>query len=83
MSLALEAACYGPDQWEGLAHLSRLQLKENLNTEALENALRAWAAAPDANGLLQLIVDCEMDIEKRKFLGDDAERPVLAPCAPI
>jgi hypothetical protein len=68
MSLALEAACYGPDQWEGLAHLSRLQLDENLSTQALENALCAWAAAPDANGLLQLIGDCETNTEERKFL---------------
>jgi Glycosyl transferase family 2 len=67
MSLALEAACYGPDQWEGLAHLSRLQLDEYLHKEALENALRAWAAAPDANGLMQLIADCEADSEERKF----------------
>jgi hypothetical protein len=68
LDLAIAAVDADPHQWEGLAHLSRLQLDTNRNIEAFDTALRAWTVAPDAIGLRQLIADCESTIELRKFL---------------
>jgi hypothetical protein len=62
--LAIAAVDADPRQWEGLAHLSRLQLDTNRTIEAFDTALRAWTVAPDARGLRELIADCE----QRKFL---------------
>jgi len=68
LDLAIAAVDADPNQWEGLAHLSRLQLDTNRSIEAFDTALRAWTVAPDAAGLRELIADCESTIEQRKFL---------------
>ena len=67
LDLAIAAVDADPHQWEGLAHLSRLQLDTN-RSEAFDLALRAWTLAPDAAGLRQLIIDCDMTIEQREFI---------------
>jgi hypothetical protein len=67
LNLAISAVDADPSQWEGLAHLSRLQLDTNRSIEAHSMALRAWAVEPHAKGLRELIADCESDIE-RAFL---------------
>lgn|GEM_PF-1902056 len=63
LDLAIAAVDADPHQWEGLAHLSRLQLDTNRSIEAFDTALRAWAVEPDAGGLRELIADCEPSIE--------------------
>lgn len=63
VDLALSAIDADPNNWEALAHLARLQLDTNRSTEALATARQAWAIAPRAPGLRELIDDCEMNIE--------------------
>jgi hypothetical protein len=43
LNLSIAAVDADPSQWEGLAHLSRLQLDSNSSIEALGTALQAWA----------------------------------------
>jgi len=63
LDLASAAVDADPSQWEGLAHLSRLQLDANRGIEAHGTALRAWAVEPHARGLRELMADCESSIE--------------------
>jgi Glycosyl transferase family 2 len=65
LDLAIAAVEANPHQWEALAQLSKLQLNSNRGIEALDTAVRAWAIAPYARGLRELIVDCESNIEHR------------------
>jgi len=67
LDLAMAAVDADPDQWEGLAHLSRLQLNNNRTIEAFDTARRAWTVAPDARGLRELIADCESTIEQDRL----------------
>ncbi|MEA2871857.1 MAG: hypothetical protein QOH67_1833 [Hyphomicrobiales bacterium] len=69
LDLAIAAVDADPFQWEGLAHLSRLQLDTNRSIEAHGTALRAWTVEPHAKGLRELMVDCESSI-KGAFLLD-------------
>ena len=64
LDLAMAAVDADPHQWEGLAHLSRLQLDTNRCIEAFDTAQRAWTVAPHALGLRKLIADCEFNIER-------------------
>jgi len=67
LDLAIAAVDADPYQWEGLAHLSRLQLGTNRSIEALDTARHAWTVAPSAAGLRELIADCESSIEQRSY----------------
>jgi hypothetical protein len=64
LDLAMAAVDADPSQWEGLAHLSRLQLDANRSIEAYDTALHAWTMAPHAIGLQNLIANCESRIER-------------------
>jgi hypothetical protein len=64
LALATAAVDADPSQWEGLAHLSRLQLETNRYVEAFDTAHRAWAVAPHAAGLRELIAECESAINR-------------------
>jgi hypothetical protein len=68
LDLAMAAVDSDPHQWEGLAHLSRLQFDADRSIEALDAARRAWTVAPHARGLQELIADCESNVEQRRFL---------------
>ncbi len=68
MDLAVAAVDADPDNWETPAHLAKLQLGSNRSTEALAMARRAWAIAPRAPGLRELIDDCELNIEIHELL---------------
>ncbi len=68
LALAMAAVDADPSQWEGLAHLGRLQLHSNRVIEAHASALRAWALEPHATGLRELIADCESSIESAFLL---------------
>jgi glycosyltransferase involved in cell wall biosynthesis len=69
LDLAIAAVDADPSRWEGLAHLAGLQLDANRSIEAHGTALRAWAVEPHAQGLRELMADCESNIE-RAFLLD-------------
>jgi uncharacterized coiled-coil protein SlyX len=64
LELAMAAVGADPLQWEGLAHVSRLQLDTNRCIEAFDTAQRAWTVAPHASGLRELIAHCETNIER-------------------
>jgi hypothetical protein len=67
LDMATAAVDADPHNLEGLAHLARLQLRDNRSTEALATARRAWTVAPHTRGLRELIDDCETYSE-RAFL---------------
>lgn len=68
LDLAMSAVEADPHNWEALDLLARLLLGSNRSTEALAMARRAWAIAPRAPGLRELIDDCEMNIEVHELL---------------
>ncbi len=68
LGMAMAAVDADPSNWEGLAHLARLQLNTNRGIEALATARRAWTVAPHARGLRELIDDCETYFENAFFL---------------
>jgi hypothetical protein len=78
VELAVAATQADPVQWEAWAHLARLRLDDDRAAEALDSALRAWTIAPDANGLRQLIAECESTREHREFMKVMHAKPELA-----
>jgi hypothetical protein len=76
LDLAIAAVDADPSQWEGLAHLSRLQLDASRGIEALDTARQAWIAAPGAGGLQELIADCESNIAHEMMR--DGQAAILA-----
>jgi glycosyl transferase family 2 len=68
VDLAVAAVEADPLNWETPAHLAKLHLGCNRGAEALATAKRAWALAPRAPGLEELIADCELNLEVHDLL---------------